>query len=435
MQFNDEIDEYIPPSIQAKSKAKSKRTGDRPRAGKSALVLAGGGITGAVYEIGALRAMNDMLVNQTVNDFDIYVGTSAGALVGSMIANGMTPDEMMQAIEDNHPEVRGIQASDIFQANVGEALRRVPGLPATLFRSLRTYASHFNDMNLTDLLWNLTDLLPSGLFSGSALEHYLDEVLAHPGCTNRFDQLDKDLYIVATDLDTGERAVFGKGGKGIVPISKAVAASSAVPLLYKPVNIYGKEYIDGGIRGNASIDLAIESGADLVVCINPLAPLNAPEIYGEGHHLSEGGMRAISRQVLRVLLHSGLRYHIKNLRHKYPDVDIILIEPRPDDQKMFGYDLMDYASRLRVINHGFESVTVGLCENLPYFRQVLAAHGIRISPRLVQHELEEIRTANYAPDVLSRVFAQSARRRADVSLLGAMERLESRLHRLNAGAL
>jgi len=429
MQIDDETEEYIPPTV----RAAGKTNGSRPGAGKSALVLAGGGITGAVYEIGALRAMNDMLTNHSVNDFDIYVGTSAGALVGSMIANGMTPTEMMQAIEDNHPEVRGIQANDIFQANLGGALRRIPGLPATFLRTLRAYTNHLTDMTITDFLWDLTDLLPSGLYSGGALERYLDEVLAQPGHINRFDLLEKDLYIVATDLNTGDRAIFGKDGEGVVPISKAVAASSAVPLLYKPVKIYGKEYIDGSIRGNASIDLAIEAGAKLVVCINPMTPLNAREIYGEGHQLSEGGMRAIGRQVLRVLLHSGLRYHIKNLRQKYPDVDIILIEPRSDDQKMFGYDLMDYASRLRVINHGFESVTVGLCENFAYFQQVLARHGIEISPRLVQEELEEVRSANYAPEVLRRVFDQSDRRRESHGLLGALDRLESSLHRLSAG--
>jgi len=78
-------------------------------------------------------------------------------------------------------------------------------------------------------------------------------------------------------------------------------------------------------------------------------------------------------------------------------------------------------------------LAVGLCEKLPYFQQVLARHGIDISPRLVQEELEEIRTANYAPDVLSRVFAQSDKRREGVSLLCAMDQLESSLHRLSVG--
>ena len=65
---------------------------------KTALVLAGGGLTGAVYEIGTLRAIDDLLVDRTVNDFDIYVGTSAGALVAALLANGLSPETMLQSI-------------------------------------------------------------------------------------------------------------------------------------------------------------------------------------------------------------------------------------------------------------------------------------------------------------------------------------------------
>ena len=70
----------------------------RKKGGKTALVLAGGGLTGAVYEIGALRAIDDLLVDRTVNDFDIFVGTSAGALVSSLLANGVSPEEMLQVM-------------------------------------------------------------------------------------------------------------------------------------------------------------------------------------------------------------------------------------------------------------------------------------------------------------------------------------------------
>src|ERR671918_2609544 len=71
----------------------------RPRS-KTALVLGGGGFTGAVYEIGALRALDLLSVNRTVNDFDVYVGTSAGSLVASLTANGVTPEEMMRVVND-----------------------------------------------------------------------------------------------------------------------------------------------------------------------------------------------------------------------------------------------------------------------------------------------------------------------------------------------
>ena len=78
--------------------ARSRR--GRRRRSKTALVLGGGGFTGGVYEVGALRALDLLAVNRTVNEFDVYVGTSAGAFMASMVANGITPEEMMRVL--NH---------------------------------------------------------------------------------------------------------------------------------------------------------------------------------------------------------------------------------------------------------------------------------------------------------------------------------------------
>ena len=90
---------------------------------KTALVLAGGGLTGAVYEIGALRAVDDLLVGRTVNDFDIYVGTSAGALVTSMLANGLSPEEMLRSIAHDHPTIPPITSD---ARSDGVYVRQVP---------------------------------------------------------------------------------------------------------------------------------------------------------------------------------------------------------------------------------------------------------------------------------------------------------------------
>ena len=75
----------------------------RPKRSKSALVLGGGGFTGGVYEIGALRALDLLSVNRTVNQFDVYVGTSAGSFVAAAVANGVTPEEMMRVIVQQVP--------------------------------------------------------------------------------------------------------------------------------------------------------------------------------------------------------------------------------------------------------------------------------------------------------------------------------------------
>src|SRR5512137_240236 len=106
-----------------------RRGGMTHRKEKTALVLAGGGLTGAVYEIGALRAIDDLLVNRTVNDFDIYVGTSAGALISSFLANGVSSIDLIQVVNGTHPLIKFPETKDLFRLNTREFLRRSLALP------------------------------------------------------------------------------------------------------------------------------------------------------------------------------------------------------------------------------------------------------------------------------------------------------------------
>ena len=383
--------------------------------GKLALVLAGGGLTGAVYEIGALRAMDDLLVDRTVNDFDIYVGTSAGALVASLLANGISPEKMLQIMDGSSKEFQPIQSKNIFSTDKRDVIRSSLRLPSRLLRAGSQYLLHRGEMSFFDLLWSLSESVPAGLYDAMGLEKYLRKLLASMGHSDSFNELPRDLYIIATELDSGERMVFGKNTHSEIPISTAVAASSALPLLYKPVRIEGEEYVDGGLRGNASLDLAIEHGATMVVCINPMVPYrhthgdpsSAP--HPVSGYLSDKGIQSIANQSLRIITHAGLHYHIKQLRRSHPEVDIILIEPRPEDYQMFFYNIMRYSARLVVARHGFESVTLDLAEVYPLYKQILARHGIPISRRLVIEEIAEIQESGYDPEVIRRVLeARSA---------------------------
>lgn len=380
------------------------------RASKTALVLAGGGLTGAVYEIGALRAIDDLLVDRTINDIDIFVGTSAGSFVASGLANGLSPEAMLRALDGSHPDFQAMQRGDIFHLNNREFLQRVMSLPRTLVGAWSHYLRHLADMSLFDLAWSMTEALPSGIYDPSALQQYANRMLNSAGHTDDFRQLERELFIIATDLDTGERIVFSREEHSHVPISRAVAASSAMPLVYKPVRIDDHECVDGGLRGNASLDLAIEQGAKLVICINPLVPYDnkdrdsIPFLGPDGGYLSEKGGQFIASQFMRIVTHSGLHYHIKQLRRQHPDVDIILIEPRSDDFQMFFYNIMRYSSRLTVAQHGFESVTVDLAEDYAQYKAVLARHGIPLSRRLVISELAEIRQSGYDNEVLRRIL-------------------------------
>jgi NTE family protein len=405
---------------------------------KSALVLAGGGLTGAVYEIGALRAIDDLLVDYTVNDFDVYVGTSAGALVGAMLANGLSPETMLRAIAGDDPDYPPIARDDIFHYNPTDLARWGLRLPQSIFGALSHYVRNLDDMTLFDLMWSLSESLPPGLYDNLAIERYVRRILYGTGLTNDFRELRRDLHIIATDLDNGQRAVFGRHERGHVPISMAVAASSALPVVYKPVRIGDHEYVDGGLRGTASLDLAIEHGARLIVCINPLVPFDNSDhaelpFHGvESSFLSEKGFTAIASQVGRIASHAGLHYQIKQLRKAHPEVEIILIEPRRQDYRMFFSNTMRYSARVEVARHGFETVSLKLCEDLQHFQHLLEPYGVRISPTLVEEEIAAIRAANYDPAVIRRVFEARSKGKASRPGKGPFKSLDHTLSQLES---
>lgn len=413
-----------------------------PTRRKTALVLAGGGLTGAVYEIGALRAIDDLLVDRTVNDFDIFVGTSAGALVAAMLAAGLSPGLMLDVMNEEHPEIAPIRRGDIFPMDPASLLQSTVQLPRKLLAAWSAYTQGRGDTTLFDLLWQLLELLPPGLYESAGLEQYVRRVLAQAGVSNRFGDLERQLYIIATDLDNGERAVFGKGYDEQATISQAVAASAAMPFLYKPVRIGDKEFVDGGLRGNASLDLAIEQGARLVVCLNPVVPYDderrtsASRHDHRNAHISDRGVQAVTSQVLAILLHSGLHYHVKQLRHRYPDVDIILVEPRADDTQMHFDNIMRYSTRLTIARHGFESVTLDLAQDFAHYREILARHGVAVSRRLLVEEMQEIWESGDDPRVLRRILSarQPSQRPASriyTELDETLCRLEEALARLD----
>src|SRR5271169_810242 len=134
----------------------------RRRSHKTALVLGGGGFTGGVYEIGALRALDLLSVNRTVNQFDVYVGTSAGAFIASLCANGVTPEEMMRVVTRKGPlPFRDIDLGDLLRPNVLEAARKGAMIPLKALSLLRQVASSRGEVSAMDLALGLADALPS----------------------------------------------------------------------------------------------------------------------------------------------------------------------------------------------------------------------------------------------------------------------------------
>jgi NTE family protein len=378
--------------LESSTRGRAKAGRSRRRESRTALVLGGGGFTGGVYQIGALRALDLLSVNRSVNQFDVYVGTSAGSLIASLAANGVTPEQMMRVVNNQTPTpFRDINLGMLLRPNYREFLLRGVQLPLQLAGLARVLGRNPRAYSPVDLAMALAEALPSGLYTGSGIERYIHTVLSDPDRTDDFRLLQTELYLAATDLDTCERIVLGAEGWDDVPISRAVAASAALPMVYKPVVVKGRELIDGGIVSTTNLDIAVEAGAEFIVVVNPLVPFvndfskEIPTLFGSrARRVSDMGFPKIAYQTFKLLAYQRLHEMAARWKERYPGVDIVLIEPEPDDELMFETNVLNYASRIDVARHGFQSVTVRLANDYDELKDVCGRHGIEISATRVR---------------------------------------------------
>jgi NTE family protein len=398
-----------------KAEQEQARRRRRRRQSKTALVLGGGGFTGGVYEIGALRALDLLAVNRTVNEFDVYVGTSAGAFVASMLANGVTPEEMMRVLNRRLPSpIRDLDQGTVLRPNYRGFVSNAALFPLRLLGAARELAGHLGEVSVMDVISKLSAALPTGLYDGRGIESYVARVLSDPDRTDDFRMLERELYLPATDLDTTERVVLGAGEWRDVPISTAVAASAALPMIYSPVDLRGRQFVDGGIRSTTNVDVAVERGAKFIVVVNPLVPFvndfrkQIPTVFGaRARRVSDMGFAGVGNQAFRILSHDRLHRAVEDWERKYPGVDIILIEPEPDDELMFGTSILDYSSRLQIAKHGFESVTLRLARDYERYKAIAERHGIEIAARRVRHVLEQVEREKEEVSAWRRVLEQT----------------------------
>ena len=232
-----------------------------------------------------------------------------------------------------------------------------------------------------------------------------------------FDALERDLYLTATDLDSGERIVLGDADSdwSNVPVSKAVECSTALPMVYEPVEVNGRTLIDGGIYSTTNVDVAVERGAKFIVVINPIVPYlndrdsDLPTVSGqEVRRIAEMGVPAIANQTFRLLLHQRLHGVVDFWKEKYPGVDIVLFEPELDDELMFGTSIMNYSHRMRIASHGFETVTARLADDYEHLKEVTERHGLEISATRLRRVVRKVREQESSDaSVWRRIFDQT----------------------------
>ncbi len=412
--------------------------GQRRRNPRVALVLAGGAVSGGAFKVGGLKALNDFMVGRTITDLDVYVGLSAGSLLSIPLASGIDPDEMVKVLDGTSKRFDQLSPFDFYNPNfrefaerpaklafdlltflpgVGaELLRSLPGLPDAAGEAARTFLkkptyTHFESLAMrliehvspTRSVPSLTNHIPSGLFDNASLERWIRRNLQKIRMPNDFRAFQRktgrSLYISACDLDTAERVMFGADENHEVSISQAMQASCALPGFYRPARINGVDYVDGGVRHTANIDVAIEKGADLIICYNPFRPFlnridaedeGGAAYFAEGRYLSDRGLKMVVNQVFRTLLHSRLKLGIQ--RYLADDRfrgDIVLLEPREQDLNFFSVNPIAFWRRSEALQHGFESVRHTIEQNYDQLVDVFRTYGIELSRETARRKAEQ----------------------------------------------
>jgi predicted acylesterase/phospholipase RssA len=354
----------------------------RHRRSRIGLALAGGGPLGAIYEIGALAALSEALTGIDFNDADVYVGVSAGAFIAAGLVNGVTPRQMSRLFIESQRSDDRFDPAILLRPALREYGRRAASLPALIAGALWRYVRRPGSP--LEAVQQLGRAIPTGLFDGDQVDRYLARVFSHPGRSNDFRRLRHKLFLVATDLDTGEAVAFGAPGFDHVPISRAVQASAALPGVFPPVPIDGRYFVDGALKKTLHASIALEQGVDLLICLNPLVPYDAgPQRQPRDRarpldKLVEGGLPVVLAQTFRSIIHSRLDAGMERYKTAYPDVDIVLFQPNRADADMFFTNLFSYASRRRLCEHAYQKTRQELWLRRHELAPKLARHGIEI---------------------------------------------------------
>jgi len=355
-----------------------------PRIG---LALAGGGPLGAIHEIGALCALQEALVGVDFNAMTGYVGVSAGGFIGAGLANGMTPQQMCVAFICNDSLGHDLVDPSMFiRPAWGEYARRVAALPGLVLQAGTQWL--LKGGSLLSALEQLGRALPTGVFSHAAVEAQVRRLLNAPGRSNDFRQLQRKLVLVATDLDSGDAAPFGQPGWEHVPISRAVAASAALPGLFAPVQIDGRWFVDGALKKTLHASVLLDMGLDLLICLNPLVPFDATHstrhrVLSSGRppipHLVDGGLPVVLSQTFRSLIHSRLELGMKGYESSHPNTDIVLFEPDHRDPDMFLANTFSYRQRRALAEHAYQRTRADLRSRRATLATLLARHGLSLN--------------------------------------------------------
>lgn len=325
---------------------------------KVGLVLGAGGVAGGAWLTGAL----DALATETGWDpgsADRIVGTSAGSVIGAFTAAGIPPWFMVAHSKGETfeglvgPDGRPASEADRGGGAVFRLHRGLPPVgPGSWRLALKTLARPMRHTPLEVTVgW-----LPRGFVTTDPIKEIVRRSVptawvGHPG-----------FWAVACDYATGRRTAFGRPGAPAAELGDAVAASCAIPGFYRPVEIGGRRYVDGGVRSTSNLDLLAGQGLDLVICLNPTSTR-----AGGGRGIM--GLNPLDRVLGVNRAASGRRLGSEAKRVRGGGAEVVLLQPTSEDLAVIGRNMMSGARRNEVIETARRTVARAL--DLPGIRDHL----------------------------------------------------------------
>jgi predicted acylesterase/phospholipase RssA len=410
---------------------------NRPPA-RIGLAIAGGGPIGGMYELGALRALDEALDGLDLTDLDSYVGVSSGAFLAAGLANRMSTAEICRIFITGDSDDARFRPDTFLRPALFEYLQRAASLPRLTLDWWRSVLLDPRDVPWSDLIKRFGGLVPTGLFDNTEVERFLRDIFTRRGRSNDFRELDARLFVVAVELDSGEPVLFGSDGWNDVPISRAVQASAALPGLYPPVEVRGRHLVDGALRRTMHASVLLERDIDLLIGINPLVPFNAGlgdarggvpvDDDNEGQRLVQGGLPAVLSQTFRTLLQSRMQVGLARYAQQYPDIDQMVFEPNAHDGELFHTNAFSFAARRRVCQLAWRNTIDDLRRRADDLRPVLAANGIRLRDELLDDEHRTLLDGLAAPPPRSTETTARLRRALDATERVIARRKAARTH-------
>ena len=318
------------------------------------LVLGAGGVVGQAYHAGVL-AMLEHDYGWDPRTADVIVGTSAGAITGSLLRVGVPAAELaawaVRAPLSTEGEVLhqlvGTEIPEFEPLRPLHMLSRLPDPPGWgVVRHAITRPKRFRP-----LVAGIARLAPG--------RHDIAEQLGMLRKVEGHDWPDRELWICTVRRDDGRRVIFGRPGSPEAPLHLAIAASCALPGYFAPVRIHHRTYVDGGTHSPTNAATVWERDLDLVIVVSPMSgPAQLPtDIYGA----SRWHAARLARREVRALRERGTA--------------VVVFRPGHDEHQVMGNNLLARDRVDEIVQQAF--LSSGEYAARPEVRGVLATYGMR----------------------------------------------------------